>query len=160
VVAKEARERIERIEKLSGGKLKRQERNAIICDVKVDLCKKAFVRSSLILALYNSKDNLLVVNTTNKNISSLVGSLLIKVVGLLKPRLYISTTLKMASPRDCKITLMEAMMLLMGLPLVTTSSFHAWLNIKKCFVSQPSTHPSPMSLRKVLRAGLLSIRWN
>ncbi|HAU8264464.1 TPA: recombination-associated protein RdgC [Kluyvera intermedia] len=84
VVAKEARERIERIEKLSGGKLKRQERNAIICDVKVDLCKKAFVRSSLILALYNSKDNLLVVNTTNKNISSLVGSLLIKVVGSLK----------------------------------------------------------------------------
>lgn len=84
VVAKEARERIERIEKLSGGKLKRQERNAIICDVKVELCKKAFVRSSLILALYNSKDNLLVVNTTNKNISSLVGSLLIKVVGSLK----------------------------------------------------------------------------
>lgn len=84
VITKEARERIERIENMSGSKLKRQERNAIICDVKVELAKKAFVRSSLILALYNSKDNLLIVNTTNKNISSLIGTLLIKVVGSLK----------------------------------------------------------------------------
>lgn len=84
VVAKEAQARIQKIELMSNTKLKRQERNAIISDVKVELCKKAFVQSSLILALYNSADNLLVVNTTNKNISSLVVSLLVKVIGSVK----------------------------------------------------------------------------
>lgn len=84
VVAKEAQERIQNIENRTGEKLKRQDRNAIICDVKVELCKLAFVKSSLVLALYNSEENILIINTTNKNIASMVGAMLIKVVGSVK----------------------------------------------------------------------------
>ncbi|HAJ4116475.1 TPA: hypothetical protein HLU11_13170 [Escherichia coli] len=84
VVAKEAQERFQNIENRSGEKLKRQDRNAIICDVKVELCKQAFVKSSLVLALYNSEENLLIINTTNKNNASMVGAMLIKVVGSVK----------------------------------------------------------------------------
>lgn len=84
VVAKEAQDRIQRMEQNLGSKLKRAERNDIIAEVKIELCKKAFVRSSLFLVLYNSTDNLLVVNTANANIAGLIGAMLVKVVGSVK----------------------------------------------------------------------------
>ena len=84
VVVRETQERVNEIELLRGEKVKRVERRQIADQVKVDLCKKAFVKSSLILGLYNSADNLLVINTSNKNIASLACGLLIKVIGSVK----------------------------------------------------------------------------
>lgn len=84
VVVKEANERITLIEVTSGSKLKRTERQAIITDVQVELCKKAFTKSTLILSFYSIDEKLLVVNTTNKNIASMVCGMLVKVVGSVK----------------------------------------------------------------------------
>lgn len=84
VVMKEAAARIQRIEDISGNKIKRVERLAIIDNVRVDLCKQAFVKSTLILALYSTDEKLLVVNTTNKNIAGMAGAMLVKVVGSVK----------------------------------------------------------------------------
>lgn len=84
VVVKETQERVERVENITGQKMKKSDRRQIANEVKVELCKKAFVKSSLILALYKSDDKLLVVNTTNKNIASMVCGLLIKVIGSVK----------------------------------------------------------------------------
>ncbi|EOC1196095.1 recombination-associated protein RdgC [Cronobacter sakazakii] len=84
VVAKQAQERIDNFERISGEKMKKADRRQIVNEVKVELCKQAFVKSSLVLALYNSDDKLLVVNTTNKNISAMVCGLLVKVVGSIK----------------------------------------------------------------------------
>ncbi|MZP49279.1 hypothetical protein GQA40_23810, partial [Escherichia coli] len=84
VVMKEANSRIQTIENMSGNKLKRAERLAIIDNVRVDLCKQAFVKSTLILALYSTDEKLLVINTTNKIIAGMVCAMLIKVVGSVK----------------------------------------------------------------------------
>lgn len=84
VVLKEAAARIQRIEDMSGSKIKRIERLAIIDSVRVDLCKQAFVKSTLILALYSTNEKLLVVNTTNKNIAGMAVAMLVKVVGSVK----------------------------------------------------------------------------
>ncbi|HEE9934961.1 TPA: recombination-associated protein RdgC [Citrobacter braakii] len=84
VVLKEAAARIQRIEDMSGSKIKRIERLAIIDSVSVDLCKRAFVKSTLILALYSTNEKLLVVNTTNKNIAGMAVAMLVKVVGSVK----------------------------------------------------------------------------
>ena len=84
VVMKEANSRIQTIENMSENKLKRAERLAIIDNVRVDLCKQAFVKSTLILALYSTDEKLLVINTTNKKIAGMVCTMLIKVVGSVK----------------------------------------------------------------------------
>lgn len=84
VVMKEANERIQRIENACGQKLKRADRNNIIQDAKVQLCKQAFIKSSLILVLYNTEENLLIINSANKNIANLVGAMLVKVIGSVK----------------------------------------------------------------------------
>ncbi|EOF4706128.1 recombination-associated protein RdgC [Klebsiella oxytoca] len=84
VVMKEANERIQRIESACGAKLKRADRNNIIQDARVQLCKQAFIKSSLFLALYNTEDNLLTINTANKNIAGMVGAMLVKVIGSVK----------------------------------------------------------------------------
>lgn len=84
VVMKEANERIQRIESACGEKLKRADRNNIIQDAKVQLCKQAFIKSSLVLALYNTEENLLIINTANKNIAGMVGAMLVKVIGSVK----------------------------------------------------------------------------
>ncbi|EPL7197434.1 recombination-associated protein RdgC [Klebsiella michiganensis] len=84
VVMKEANERIQRIENACGEKLKRADRNNIIQDAKVQLCKQAFIKSSLFLALYNTEENLLIINSANKNIAGMVGAMLIKVIGSVK----------------------------------------------------------------------------
>ncbi|HAT3646815.1 TPA: recombination-associated protein RdgC, partial [Raoultella ornithinolytica] len=84
VVMKEANERIQRIENACGEKLKRADRNNIIQDAKVQLCKQAFIKSSLFLALYNTEENLLIINSANKNIAGMVGAMLVKVIGSVK----------------------------------------------------------------------------
>ncbi|EIV2907015.1 recombination-associated protein RdgC [Citrobacter braakii] len=84
VLMKEATARIQNIENMSGHKLKRAERSAIIENVLAELCKKAFVKSTLTLALYSTDEKLLVINTTNKQIASMVCAMLIKVVGSVK----------------------------------------------------------------------------
>ena len=84
VLMKEATARIQNIENMSGHKLKRAERLAIIDSALAELCKKAFVKSTLILALYSTDEKLLVINTTNKQIASMVCAMLIKVVGSVK----------------------------------------------------------------------------
>jgi recombination associated protein RdgC len=84
VVMKQTEERAAKFEAMSGEKLKKSERRRIAEEVTVDLCKQAFVRSSLILILYNSKDRLLVVNTTSKKVASMACSMLIKVIGSIK----------------------------------------------------------------------------
>ncbi|MCR4457905.1 recombination-associated protein RdgC [Pseudescherichia sp. L3] len=86
VVAREVKERVTTFEHLRGEKIKQVERRHIAAQVKVELCKKAFVKSSLILALYNSDENLLVINTTNKNIAALACGLLVKVVGSIETK--------------------------------------------------------------------------
>lgn len=84
VLMKEATARIHTIEDMSGHKLKRTERLAIIDNVLAELCKKAFVKSTLTLALYSTDEKLLVINTTNKKIASMVCAMLVKVVGSVK----------------------------------------------------------------------------
>lgn len=84
VVMEEANSRIQTIENISGDKLKRTERLAIIDNVRVDLCKQAFVKSTLILALYNIQERLLVINTTSKKIAGMTCAMLVKVVGSVK----------------------------------------------------------------------------
>lgn len=84
VLMKEATARIHTIEDMSGHKLKRTERLAIIDNVLAELCKKAFVKSTLILALYSTDEKLLVINTANKQIASMVCAMLVKVVGSVK----------------------------------------------------------------------------
>ncbi|MEE6801264.1 recombination-associated protein RdgC [Escherichia coli O8:H10] len=86
VVAREVQDRVTTFELLRGEKIKQVERRQIAAQVKVELCKKAFVKSSLILALYNSEENLLVINTTNKNIAALACGLLVKVVGSIETK--------------------------------------------------------------------------
>lgn len=86
VVAREVQERVATFELMRGEKIKQVERRQIAAQVKVELCKKAFVKSSLILALYNSDENLLVINTTNKNIAALACGLLVKVVGSIETK--------------------------------------------------------------------------
>lgn len=81
VVMKEANERIQNIESRCGQKLKRADRNNIIQDARIQLCKQAFIKSSLFLAFYNTDENILIVNTANKNIAGMVGAMLIKVIG-------------------------------------------------------------------------------
>lgn len=84
VVMKEANERIQNIESRCGQKLKRSDRNNIIQDARIQLCKQAFIKSSLFLAFYNTDENILIVNTANKNIAGMVGAMLIKVIGSVK----------------------------------------------------------------------------
>ncbi|EFL5716747.1 recombination-associated protein RdgC [Shigella dysenteriae] len=84
VVMKEANARIQRIEAACGNKLKRADRHNIIQDVRVQLCKQAFIKSSLFMALYNTEENLLIINTSNKNIAEMIGAMLVKVIGSVK----------------------------------------------------------------------------
>lgn len=81
VIKKTAQERITSIESRCGERISRIEKQQIIDTVKVDLCKQAFVKTSLIYALYQAEENLLMVNTTNKNYAGLLCAMLVKVVG-------------------------------------------------------------------------------
>lgn len=84
VIAKEANERIARIEADGLCKLPRKARQQIAEQVCADLVKKAFVKSSLTLGLYNQKDKLLIINTSSTNVAGLVVAMLVKAVGSVK----------------------------------------------------------------------------
>lgn len=84
VIRKEALARISSIESRLGQRISRKEKQQIIDTVKVDLCKQAFVKTSLIYGLYHQEEKLLMVNTTNKNYAGLLCGMLVKVVGSVK----------------------------------------------------------------------------
>ncbi|WP_435954133.1 recombination-associated protein RdgC [Dryocola sp. BD626] len=81
VIKAEALTRIASIEGRSAGRISKVEKQQILDTVKIDLCKQAFVKTSLIYALYQAEENLLMVNTTNKNYAAVLGAMLVKVVG-------------------------------------------------------------------------------
>ena len=84
VIKKESMERIHSLESRLGQRISKVDKKQITDSVIVDLCKKAFVKTSLIYALYHEKENLLMVNTTSKRYSSVLCSMLVKVVGSIK----------------------------------------------------------------------------
>lgn len=86
VIKAESLARIASIEGRLGQRISKVEKQQIIDTVKVDLCKQAFVKTSLIYALYHAKENLLMVNTTNKNYAGLLCAMLVKVVGSMETK--------------------------------------------------------------------------
>jgi len=84
VIKKEALARISSIESRLGQHISKKEKQQIIDTVKVDLCKQAFVKTSLVHALYHEEEKLLMVNTTSKNYAGLLCGMLVKVVGSVK----------------------------------------------------------------------------
>ncbi len=84
VIKKEAQDRISSVERRCGKRISKIEKQQIIDSVKVDLCKQAFVKTSLIYALYHEEQKLLMVNTTNKNYAGMLCAMLVKVVGSMK----------------------------------------------------------------------------
>lgn len=84
IVRELANERIKQVEIAAGHRLKKIERVAIAEQVMVDLARKALVKTAIITAFYNTKDNLLIVATGSKNLANIVISRLIHVVGSVK----------------------------------------------------------------------------
>lgn len=71
-------------EKNCGRKLNRSERDGIRDTVRIDLCRRALVKSTVITSFYHSADKLLIVATPSKRLAQLVVSQLIKVIGSVK----------------------------------------------------------------------------
>ncbi|WP_413499216.1 recombination-associated protein RdgC [Buttiauxella gaviniae] len=86
VIKKTVLERIASIEGRFGARISKIEKQQIIDTVKVDLCKQAFVKTSLIYALYQAEENLLMVNTTSKHYANVLCSMLVKVVGSIETK--------------------------------------------------------------------------
>lgn len=149
VVMKEANERIQRIESACGEKLKRADRNNIIQDAKVQLCKQAFIKSSLVLALYNTEEKLLIINTANKNIAGMVGAMLVKVIGSVKTVTSTSAILKMALQPALKTIWTANNQRLPGFGSVIMSSFPDWQIRKKLFAIQRIIVQLPANYWKV-----------
>ncbi|WPU24482.1 recombination-associated protein RdgC [Cedecea neteri] len=84
IIKKEAIARISSIEGRLGQRISKVEKQQIIDTVKVDLCKQAFVKTSLIYALYHTEERLLMVNTTSQRYAGILGAMLVKVVGSIK----------------------------------------------------------------------------
>ncbi len=84
VINKEVNERATVIESQTGKKLKRAERNAVKDIVISELCKKAFVKTTVINAYYNIEHAFLIVATGSKPFASLFVSYLVKAVGSIK----------------------------------------------------------------------------
>lgn len=84
VINKEVNERAAVIESQTGKKLKRAERNAVKDIVISELCKKAFVKTTVINAYYNIEHAFLIVATGSKSFASLLVSYLVKAVGSIK----------------------------------------------------------------------------
>ncbi len=84
VVRKTLKDRVASIESRSGMKVTKKDLPAIKDSVVADLCKQAFVKSTLILSLYHIEKKHLFINTTSRKESSLVCSMLVKVVGSVK----------------------------------------------------------------------------
>ncbi|QGX91225.1 hypothetical protein EFZ10_06045 [Tatumella sp. TA1] len=84
VINEEVNKRVSVIEELQEAKLTKDEKAAIKDNVTVDLCRQAFVKSTLVLSLYHEESKLLFVNTTSKKLASLTCSMLVRVVGSIK----------------------------------------------------------------------------
>jgi recombination associated protein RdgC len=86
VIKAESLARIASIESRLGQRISKVEKQQIADTVKVDLCKQAFVKTSLIYALYHAEEKLLMVNTTNKNYAGVLCAMLVKVVGSMETK--------------------------------------------------------------------------
>lgn len=84
VINEEVNKRVSSIEELQEAKLSKDEKASIKDNVTVDLCRQAFVKSTLVLALYHEESKLLFVNTISKKLASLTCSMLVRVVGSIK----------------------------------------------------------------------------
>lgn len=86
VIKAESLARIASIESRINQRISKVEKQQILDTVKVDLCKQAFVKTSLIYALYHAEEKLLMVNTTNKYYASVLCAMLVKVVGSMETK--------------------------------------------------------------------------
>ncbi|WP_443698737.1 recombination-associated protein RdgC [Pseudomonas sp.] len=84
IVKARALERIAHVESLSGQRLSKVERLAIVDDVHATLAKTALVKTAIITAFYYIADNLLIVPVSNKRLASIVVGNLVHVVGSVK----------------------------------------------------------------------------
>ncbi len=84
IVREMAKQRIATIELLSGERLGKVERLAVIDDVFVTLAKTALVKTAIITAFYHAADKYLIVPVSNKKLAGVVISNLIKVTGSVK----------------------------------------------------------------------------
>ena len=146
---KEANERIQRIENACGEKLKRADRTNIIQDAKVQLCKQAFIKSSLFLALYNTEENLLIINSANKNIAGMVGAMLVKVIGSVKTVTINISDIKNGLTTRLKNHLDGEQSAFAGLRSVIMSSCPDWQIRKKLFAIQRIIVQLPANYWKV-----------
>nr|WP_277755499.1 recombination-associated protein RdgC [Rosenbergiella nectarea] len=84
VINEEVNKRVSAIEERQEAKLTKDEKASIEDNVTVDLCRQAFVKSTLVLVLYHEESKLLFVNTSSKKLASLTCSMLVRVVGSIK----------------------------------------------------------------------------
>lgn len=84
IVKEKAKERIAKIEELSGSRLNKVERLTIIDDEMVRLARTALVKTAIITAFYRIEDKMLFVPVTNKRLAGIVIGNLIHVVGSVK----------------------------------------------------------------------------
>lgn len=83
-VRKEVLERVATIEEKVGKKLKRAEKSNIKDLVIQDFCKKAFVKTTVLNAFYNTEHRLLIVATGSKHYAGILVGYLVKAVGSVK----------------------------------------------------------------------------
>ncbi|GKX61426.1 recombination-associated protein RdgC [Leminorella grimontii] len=84
VLRKEVQARVAQIENAEGRTLKKSEVQDIKYSVAADLCKVAFVKTTVISCYYNIEHKLLMVATGSKPLSQLAVSSLVKAVGSVK----------------------------------------------------------------------------
>lgn len=84
VIKKEVDERVATVEARELRKLDRKEKRDIKYSVCMDLCKVAFVKTTIITSYYNTEHKILIVATGSASHSQLVTRSLIKVVGSVK----------------------------------------------------------------------------
>lgn len=84
IVRAKADERIARVEAATGARMKKIERIAIYENTLSDLAKTALVKTAVITAFYNTRDNYLIVPVTSSKLANVVIGTLIQVVGSVK----------------------------------------------------------------------------
>lgn len=107
LVNKMVRERVKEIETKEERTLNRKEKSEISSEVNTELLPKALHRSKVTVAYYNPKAELLMVDTTNHVMASLVVRLLIEVLGTLETKTIHVSGLKLGLGARLKAYLKE-----------------------------------------------------
>jgi recombination associated protein RdgC len=84
IVKARADERIARVEASTGQRMKKIERIAIYDNTMAELARTALVKTAVITAFYNIRDNYLIVPVTSSKLANVVIGTLIQVVGSVK----------------------------------------------------------------------------